>query len=281
VFRSTDGGQSCPVDGIPDSGDDSAGHHYDGNGKLLYDRTRDALAEPITYDDGLGVSTWRRGDAAFTPHRVYTGSTYAHWPMLVEDGAGTLYLVWDTDPRQAGTTGGCDGSETPAPNQVVMSYSKDFGQTWSAPATIAAPANARAFWPWAVAGDAGKVSVVWYQTDKVVDLACQKAKLNVKEATITNASSGSPRRQTADVVGRPIADNNICQNGTTCVATGEDRRLGDFFTNAVDERGCVLVATGDTTQPDPITGGERSTSLPLFVRQVSGPRLVGKGDCSS
>jgi hypothetical protein len=281
VFRSTDGGQSCPVNGVPDSGDDSAGHHYDGNGKLLYDRTRDALAEPITYDDGLGVSTWRRGDAAFTPHRVYTGSTYAHWPMLVEDGAGTLYLVWDTDPRQAGTTGGCDGSETPAPNQVVMSYSKDFGQTWSAPATIAAPANARAFWPWAVAGDAGKVSVVWYQTDKVVDLACQKAKLNVEEATITSASSGSPRRQTADVVGRPIADNNICQNGTTCVATGEDRRLGDFFTNAVDERGCVLVATGDTTQPDPITGGERSTSLPLFVRQVSGPRLVGKGDCST
>jgi len=44
-------------------------------------------------------------------------------------------------------------------------------------------------------------------------------------------------------VGRPIADNNLCQNGTLCVATGEDRRLGDFFTNAVDERGCVLVAT--------------------------------------
>jgi hypothetical protein len=35
VFRSTDGGQSCPVNGIPDSGDDSAGVHYDGNGKLL------------------------------------------------------------------------------------------------------------------------------------------------------------------------------------------------------------------------------------------------------
>ena len=281
VFRSTDGGQSCPVDGIPDSGDDATGHHYDGNGKLLYDRNRDALAEPITYDDGLGVSTWRRGDAAFTPHRVYTGSTYAHWPMLTQDGAGTLYLIWDTNPTQSGTSGGCDGSETPAPNRVLMSSSMDFGQTWSAPSTIAAPQSARAFWPWAVAGDAGKVSVVWYQTDKVVDLACQPAKLSVEEATITGASSSAPRQQTVDVVGRPIADNNICQNGTTCVATGEDRRLGDFFTNAIDERGCVLVATGDTTQPDPITGGDRSLSLPLFVRQVSGPRLVGKGDCST
>src|SRR3954470_11012776 len=141
VFRSTDGGQSCPVNGIPDSGD-LAGPHYDGNGKLLYDPAGDRLAEPITFDDGLGVSTWNRGDAAFTPHRVYTGSTYAHWPMLVQDRAGTLYLIWDTDPRVAGTTGGCDGAPTPAPNQVQMSFSKDFGRTWSAPATIAAPSAA-------------------------------------------------------------------------------------------------------------------------------------------
>jgi hypothetical protein len=227
------------------------------------------------------VSTWRRGDAAFTPHRVYTGSTYAHWPMLVEDSAGTLYLVWDTDPRQAGTSGGCDGAETPAANQIAMSYSKDFGVTWSSPRTVVAPANARAFWPWAVAGDAGKVSVVRYQTNKLADLECQPAELRAMESTITSASSASPKAQTADVVGRPIANNNLCQNGTLCVGTGEDRRLGDFFTNAVDERGCVLVATGDTTQMDPVTGGERPTSLPLFVRQTSGPRLVGGGDCSA
>jgi hypothetical protein len=100
------------------------------------------------------------------------------------------------------------------------------------------------------------------------------------EATVIGASSAAPQTQTVDVVGRPIANNNICQNGTTCVATGEDRRLGDFFTNAVDDRGCVLVATGDTTQKDPLTGAERPTSLPLFVRQTSGPRLIGRGDCS-
>jgi hypothetical protein len=161
-----------------------------------------------------------------------------------------------------------------------MSSSKDFGRTWSAPTTVAAPTGARAFWPWAVAGDAGRVSVVWYQTDKLADLECQPAQLRVMEATIANATATIPRIQTVDVVGRPIADNNLCQNGTLCVATGEDRRLGDFFTNAVDERGCVLVATGDTTQKDPVTGGERPTSLPLFVRQTSGPRLVGTGDCS-
>src|SRR3954451_11688486 len=136
VFRSTDGGQSCPVNGIPDSGD-QGGHHYDGNGKLLFDHGRDALAEPITYDDGLGVATWKRGDAAFTAHRVWTGSTYAPWPTLAQDAGGALYLVWDTNPSQSGTAGGCDGSATPAANQVLMSFSTDFGATWSAPRTIA------------------------------------------------------------------------------------------------------------------------------------------------
>src|SRR3954449_6395815 len=280
VCQSTDGGRSCPVNGIPDTGD-QAGHHYDGNGKLLFDHQRNALAEPITYDDGLGVATWQRGDAAFTPHRVWTGSTYAHWPTLAQDAGGALYLVWDTNPSQTGTAGGCDGSATPAPNQVLMSFSTDFGATWSAPRTIASPAGARALWPWAVAGDAGKLNVVWYETDKLADLACQPAKLRIHTPTLTGSASAAPRTSAnTDAAGRPIADNNLCQNGTLCVATGEDRRLGDFFTNAVDERGCVLIASGDTMQPDPITGGPRPVSLPILLRQTSGPKLVGKGNCT-
>jgi hypothetical protein len=63
------------------------------------------------------------------------------------------------------------------------------------------------------------------------------------------------------------------------VATGEDRRLGDFFTNAIDQRGCVLIASADTLQPDPVTGGPRPISLPILLRQTSGPKLIGKGSC--
>jgi hypothetical protein len=43
---------------------------------------------------------------------------------------------------------------------------------------LASPPGGRVLWPWITAGDKGKVSVVWYQTDKVVDLACQTAKLS-------------------------------------------------------------------------------------------------------
>jgi len=39
------------------------------------------------------------------------------------------------------------------------------------------------------------------------------------------------------------------------VATGQDRRLGDYFTNALDARGCVLISTADTRLVDPTTAG--------------------------
>jgi hypothetical protein len=64
------------------------------------------------------------------------------------------------------------------------------------------------------------------------------------------------------------------------VATGQDRRLGDFFTNSLDARGCVMIASGDTQRTDPNTGGPLPTSLPTILRQSSGPPLVGTGDCS-
>ena len=285
VFRSTDGGNSCGTEAIIAAGETPDGTSWTGNGKLLYDRTRDALVEPSNFENpdgspGIGVNTWRRGDATFTPHKAADSTLYAHWAMIALDDAGGLYLVWDDDPRAEGSTGGCDGNPTPVPNQIRMIHSPDLGNTWGTPVTLARPANQRVLWPWITAGDKGRVNVVWYQTDKVVDLACENAELRAMSATVVGADGASPQVQTADVAGRPIAVGNICQSGTTCVATGEDRRLGDFFTNAIDERGCVMVATADTTTKDPVSGGERNIALPLFVSQNAGPALRGGGDCS-
>ena len=288
IFTSTDGGQTCNNDPIVANGSyDDKGQDWSwtGNGKLFYDPHRDMLVEPADFDGpgaahGLGVATWKRGDAAETPHKAIDTTVYAHWPTIALDDAGGLYLVWDDDTRIDGTNGGCDESPTPAPNHVRLMYSPDLGEHWNDPITISAPSDRRAFWPWVTAGEAGKVSVVWYETDKVVDLACAKAVIRTLAATVLDANTQSPKIQTVDVVGRPIADSDICQSGTTCVATGEDRRLGDFFTNAIDEQGCVMVATADASTKDPVTGGERLFALPLLIRQNSGPALRGGGDCS-
>ena len=292
IFQSTDGGNTCSATGVPDTGTTPDGQlDYTGAGKIYYSHRSGRLIEPVVYTKhsggdgsvvGLGVGTWNRGDAAFKATKAVDTSMYAHWPAIALDAADNVYMVYDDNPKQAGTKTGCDGGEGPAPNSIKMVVSKDFGAHWSDPVTIAHPGNGRVFWPWIVAGDTGKVSVVWYQSDKVADLDCETADISIFESHILDATSANPTLDTKNAVGRPIhSKSSVCQGGTTCVAEAKDRRLGDFFTNGLDNRGCVLIASGDTTQTDPATGQPYAVSLPIFVRQTAGKPLVGDGDCKS
>jgi hypothetical protein len=290
IFESTDGGQSCSANGVPDAGTTPSGQPYTGFGKLYYDQRNGKLVEPVEFQDGnnnvngIGASTWTPDVTTPTPVKAANTTLFAHFPISIFDNADNLYLIWDTNDRQTGTTGGCGGSSDPrpAPNHIKMAVSTDFGKTWSPPVDIASPPNARVLWPWAVAGDAGKVSIVWYQTDKLVDPDCEPSNVSIYEARVDNATNPATRTiTTVNAAGRPIHQNGVCQGGTDCVASGKDRRLGDFFTNALDARGCVVIASGDTTQVDPNTGGPMATSLPIFLRQNSGTPLVGSGTCST
>jgi hypothetical protein len=288
VFVSNDGGQTCSATGIDDNGSLADGGSWSAFGKLYYDRLNGAVVEPAVFmhgdgSFGVGISTMQSGATSFTPHEGFHGtSMYAHWPAIAIDSAGTVYVVWDTDNRQAGTSGGCNGAATPAANSIMMISTNDLGSTWSSPVTITHPGT-RVLWPWIAAGDQGKVSVVWYQTesqDGMPDLDCQPGHIHVMEDSLTNASGKKPTGTIVDAAGRYVHDGWVCQGGTTCVATGQDRRLGDYFTNTLDARGCVLIATGDTRMTDPTTGGPLPTARPLFIRQNGGPRLIGSGTCS-
>ncbi len=288
VFVSNDGGQTCSATGIDDNGSLADGGSWTAFGKLYYDRLNGSVVEPAIFEHGdgsfgVGISTMPSGGSSFTPHEGFRGtSMYAHWPAIAIDGAGTVYVVWDTNDRQAGTSGGCNGDPTPAPNSIEMISTKDLGKTWTAPATLAHPGT-RVLWPWIAAGDAGKVSVVWYQTeqqDGMPDLDCQTGHIHVMEASLTSAASRKPVGATVDAAGRVVHIGWVCQGGTTCVATGQDRRLGDYFTNTLTSDGCVLIATGDTRLTDPTTGGPLPTARPLFIRQTGGPRLIGRGSCT-
>ncbi len=292
IFESTDGGNSCSLTGTKDFGDTPDGGSYTGYGKLYYDHRNGKLIEPVIYTnsdgvaDGIGASVWNPGDPLASPTLAAKTTLFGHFPILIFDNSDNLYLIWDTDERKAGTTGACEyqpgagNAPEPAPNHIKMAVSKDFGKTWGAPVDIQSPSNGRVLWPWAVAGDAGKLSIVWYQTTKLVDPDCQPADTYIYEARVNNATD--PATRTIEVTNasqRPIHQNSICQGGTLCVANGKDRRLGDFFTNALDSRGCVLIASGDTTQVDPNTGGPLAVSLPIFMKQDAGEPLVGNGSC--
>jgi hypothetical protein len=288
IVRSGDGGDSCESTTIPDNASGRNGY-----GKLYYDHNTEQLMEPELYFDSngavnaIGLATWNRGDAAFTPHFIANTTLFGHFPSIAIDAADNIYLTWDTNERDPNGTGGCSGAPTPLPNTIKLAISRDHGNTWTM-RTIAAPPNARVLWPWAVAGDAGRVAVSWYQTDKITDPDCAESdnpqpKYSLMTGETFDATNPDSPVTIVDSVGRPISSGGVCQGGTTCVATGQDRRLGDYFTNGLDQRGCLIIATGDTMMKDPATGNELPTSRPLFVRQNSGPPLFtgsGTGDCS-
>ena len=306
VLHSGDGGNSCdaPVantGGLAGGGIVANGTlnnvRWAGDGKLYYDHVDGSLVEPAVFSNsdgtnGIGIDYLAHAQAAypadgtksFSAINVVPHTTvFAHWPAIAIDGNENVYVVWDTDPRSTTTTNGCSSSPTPLPNQVMMVVGKHTGPqawSWSAPITVASPAAGRVLWPWVQVGAAGNVSVVWYQYDKVVDPDCATdGNVFIYDAHVLGALGSSPDIQVTNASDRSVHTGGLCQSGTTCVATGQDRRLGDFLTNAVDDRGCVMIVSGDTTLPDPVTGGDQPISHPIFIRQFSGPSLTG-GNCA-
>ena len=309
VFHSTDAGASCSSNSIPDFGSTPDGGSYTGTGKLFFDRMRNQLIEPVYYSlngviDGVGMgiltspsTAFANPSAKFSDVEIAKTTAYGHWPSIAIDSAGNYYMVWNTDDRDTKTANGCPGTysgsesfgtappvnaATPLANRVMMSYSTDGGHIWSTPQTVAYLPGHRLLWPWVTAGSAGRVGVTWYQYDSVVDPDCapSSAKVSVMAAELTGADTASPSESVVDAAGRPIHSGSICAGGTTCAAdnaiTAEDRRLGDFFTDSIDNQGCLMIATGDTTIVDAITGGESPISHPVFLRQDSGTGLTGQ-----
>lgn len=226
-------------------------------------------------------------------------------PEIAIDAGNVTYVVWATDPRPGTGTYGCSqttpnaiGGPTPAANQVVMVSTSDEGKTWSKPVVVANPGTT-VLWPWITAGAKGDISVVWYQGDQVTDPDCDSAALapggrptnwTIREATIMNAGGAHYPASSVNVLANFNDGNHangifhvggVCESGTTCAATGQDRRLGDYFTNALDQNGCVMIASADTMLNDATTGAEYSTGRPLYIHQISGPSLTTGKSCGS
>jgi hypothetical protein len=274
IYRSTDGGSSCGSFGIGDYGDGFTGY-----GKLYYDRTNGSLIEPVIYGssdaDAVGISILRHASRAFETQKgrfrqirvARTDGLLTHFPSIAIDTAGNIHFSWADAPKSG-------------KNSIWYTMLSPSGKVLVKPHVIAHPGTT-VLWPWVAAGAPGNAAVVWYQYDRVApnpDSSSTVGNVFVYEATLLGQGSGHARELTVNASGRPIHAGGICQGGTTCVATGQDRRLGDYLTDNLDARGCVMIATGDTTSPDPATGGPRAWALPLFIRQTSGPSLT-HGSC--
>ena len=271
IYRSTDGGSSCGSFGIGDYG-----NGFTGYGKLYYNHLNGSLIEPVIYNGsrGVGIAILPNASKAFNKkkgkfHQIHVADSQGlltHFPSIALDSIGNIHFTWADDPP-----GG--------KNSIWYAMLSPTGKILVKPHVIAHPGTT-VLWPWITAGSKGNASVVWFQYDRVVPNpdTSTVGKVYVYQATLLNQGTRNAKAWTTNASGRAIHVGGICQGGTTCVATGQDRRLGDYLTDALDARGCVMIATGDTMSPDPVTGADRGWSLPLFIQQNAGPSLT-HGTC--
>jgi hypothetical protein len=183
-------------------------------------------------------------------------------PTLDIDPHGNLYVVWDDDGGAGREPG------------IWFTYSLDRGVTW-AEAERVNQGNDTAFWPWIAAGEHGAVAV-WLQHDgEVEDNEPQNATGDwyVMASQIRRCEPGSSGKVHVSSPGTPVQASfdrvhtgTICTGGTFCQAQAIDRRLGDYFANAIDRDGNVYISVSDTRQ-----GG--GVALPFVIRQVGGPTV--------
>ena len=269
LWRSTDAGLTYSL----------VNTNFPADGKLVSD--------PLNNETGLlgplgegGVAISQDDGATWKAYPAKLGKSTQFFGAIAADREGWVY---------AANAGGYAGSsDTTADGEVTFNYFNRRTKKWAAqPVEIPIP-KGDAMWPWLVAGDDGRVAVVWYQNH-----ASKPNKFYAYAAYTTNAhgstvtcSDGSkrfvpPQFSVANASGRPIHVGKICLSGTTCNASasfeGGDRRLGDFFTVNFDHKGNIFVVTGDTMLRNAL-GGPKPIGHPLFIKQTGGDRLLEKPD---
>ncbi len=152
----------------------------------------------------------------------------AGFQVLRTDRQGNLYLLWS--------------EVTPAGNTVVyLSYKQAVASTWHAPIRVSTPRDAL-FGTIAVVSP-GNVDVAYYGSGYSGDpnAAPSSTAWDVYLAKVQNLF-GATAMTTADVL-PAFHHGAICTAGVQCQVSGADRRLGDFFSIAVDSSGLADIVT--------------------------------------
>lgn len=185
----------------------------------------------------MAVST--DGGKTFADYKVYdnpkTSTSYGHQFVNVSvDKAGNVYSVYSDN------------------HNLYYSFSTNHGQTWSGPYQINKSPSNTAIEPWSVAGDAGKLDVVWYGSsyyDGVTppDSYPPTASWNVYFAQ--NLSATTPGSSFSQTTASPINHyGGVCEGGIGC--TGNRDLYDDFGVAASPLTGLASIIYSDD-QYDP------------------------------
>jgi hypothetical protein len=180
------------------------------------------------------------------------------FPVGAIDTAGNLYILFSL---RLGT-----GTQT----HLYLIHSTDHGVTWSGPVQVDQGGISSNIFPWIVAGDAGRVGIVWYGS-LAQDFNDTNAAWSEMFAQSLDALSAAPSFAQSNVSGtNPIHVGDVCQAGLNCTVTGGNRNLSDFQMIAVDPCGMAHpVWTDDHT-------GQGFT---ITARQTKGFSLYATKTC--
>ena len=248
----------------------------------------------ISGDDAQTWTRYRFGPEGSQGGRDILGKATQFFGVVGVDNAGNVYQA-----AAGGYTGSAD--TTPDGEVTFTYYERETGRTNQQRINIPIP-DGDALWPWVIAGDDGRVAVVWYQNlkgdpDKFYIFAAVTHNATGRVQCVDGSTELHPPKWTvSNVSGRPVHLGKICLSGTTCNANPSfeagDRRLGDFFTVNFDLNGNLFIASGDTTLPGSLTSfipdgmeeeegeveeleGKKPVGNPIFMRQTGGdPMLV-------
>ncbi|GAC1333197.1 MAG: hypothetical protein NVSMB17_13310 [Candidatus Dormibacteria bacterium] len=197
------------------------------------------------------------------------GANNVLFPTVAVDRAGTVYEAWSDA----------------ATYQIMFSRSMDQGKTWSKPVAInGAPAKVNVM-PWIVAGDAGRVDVAFYGSEKPAAPTTNYGPWNLYLAQALNATDAIPQWKQAVMTDRPNHVDPICLSGLGCTTSrgpAGDRELGDFFKVQLDRTGRAVFSFADGNNllgAEVANGPLASPSFAHYVRQATGPSLyAAQGD---
>ncbi|MDP8955628.1 MAG: glycoside hydrolase, partial [Actinomycetota bacterium] len=246
----------------------------------------------------FGIDEWQlwiaksvNGGETWTRHHVATrppGNNPVNiFPQLTIDRAGNLYFTWSetqggpTESTQA-TRKHEERKQSIREQDVFYAFSTDGGVAWSPPINVTKETGDSAVFPWMVAGDAGRVDLVYYKANTGINSnigfldaegnPCEDPNepcggspnpsvWNVYFAQSLNALNTGPNFNTVQVTPQPHHLGQICTSGLACEG---DRDLLDFFTVDVDSRGAALIAYSDDNRR------RSSDTQDLVTRQISG-----------
>src|SRR5213080_4792241 len=207
-----------------------------------------------------GGSTWTRNQVA----DLGAHNPVNLFPEMTVDKKGNLYYTWSQTQGPTSDASGLTGEQ-----DVYYAFSTvaQGGATWSPPIPLTQEKNDSAVMPWMVAGDAGRVDIVYYKANSGLnsnvgfDSNGNPMVWNVYFGQSLNALNGGKDYKSVQISDHPNHLGGICTAGLACSG---DRDLLDFFTVDIDHLGAANVVWAD----DNTTRG--SDTRNKFSRQLSG-----------